>query len=59
MGTSNYSDGCCQTDSIQSPQGQVGCPLCRAETAPLGESGGAVGLEEGSAGETAFLVEMV
>lgn len=50
---------CCQTGSNQSPQGQDSCPLCRAETAPLGESGCAVGLEDGSAGETAFLVEMV
>jgi hypothetical protein len=33
--------------------------LCRAEAAPLGESSGAVLLEVGSAGETAFLVEMV
>ncbi|MEQ9422082.1 MAG: hypothetical protein RIF37_14560, partial [Rhodospirillaceae bacterium] len=47
-----------QKDSNQSPQGQGGCPLCRADTAPLGESGGAVDLKEGSAGETAFLVEM-
>jgi len=26
---------------------------------PLGESGGAVGLEEGSAGEAAFFVEVI
>lgn len=36
------AEGCCQTNSNQSPQGQDGCPLCRAETAPLGESSGAV-----------------
>ncbi len=35
----------CQTDSNQSLQGQRSCPLCRAEVAPLGESGGSVELE--------------
>lgn len=35
-------DGCWQTNSNQSTQGQDGCPLCRAETAPLGESDGSV-----------------
>ena len=35
------------------------CPLCRAETAPLSESSGAVGFEMISLGETALLVEVV
>ena len=39
--------------------GQWDCPLSGAETAPLGQSGGAIGLEEVSTGEAAFLVEMV
>ena len=34
--------GCCQTNANQSRQGQDGCPLFSTETAPLGESGGAV-----------------
>jgi len=51
--------GWCQTNSNSSQLGQCHCPLCRAETAPLGESGGAVGLEERSAGEAALAVEMV
>ena len=34
-----------------------GCPLSRAEAAPLGESGGAVLLEAGSGGEAALVVE--
>jgi hypothetical protein len=37
----------------------VSLPFCHAETTPLGESGGAVLLENVSAGEAAFLVEMV
>lgn len=44
---------CWQTGSNQSQLGQTGCPFCRAKAAPLGESGGAVGLEPGSAGEAA------
>ena len=36
---------CWQTNANQSTQGQNDCPLCRAETAPLCESGGAVCLE--------------
>ena len=36
---------CCQTNANWSLQGQRGCPLCRAETAPLSESGGAVEFE--------------
>jgi hypothetical protein len=34
-------------------------PFCLAEFTPLGESGGAVGLEVLSVGEAAFLVKMV
>lgn len=49
----------CQTDSNRSRQGQQGCPLCHAKAAPLCKSGGAVLLENGSGGETAFGVEMV
>jgi hypothetical protein len=41
--------GWCQTVSNSSQLGQYCCPLFRAETAPLGESGGAIGLEERSA----------
>jgi hypothetical protein len=51
--------GCCQTNANQSLQGQYGCPLCRAKTAPLGESGGAVQLESRSGSEAALRVEMV
>jgi hypothetical protein len=40
---------CWQTNSNQSQLGQYRCPLCRAKAAPLGESGGPVGLEEMSA----------
>src|SRR6056297_2243372 len=49
----------CQTNSNSSQLGQGRRPLPRTETAPLGESGGAVLLEEGSAGEAAFLIEVV
>jgi len=38
-------EGWCQTNSNSSQQGQNGCPLCRAELTPLGESGGTVLLE--------------
>ena len=51
--------GRCQTDSNRSQQGQLHCPLDGAEAAPLGESGGAVLLEDGSGGEAAFLVEVI
>jgi hypothetical protein len=51
--------GCCQTESNWSRQGQDSCPLGRTETTPLGESGGAVGLDEISAGEASFLVKVV
>jgi len=37
----------------------MNCPLFSERTAPLGESGVPVGLEERSAGEAAFLIEMV
>jgi len=37
--------GCCQTNANQPPLGQHGCPLSRAKSAPLSESGGAVELE--------------
>ncbi len=40
--------GWCQTDSNQSLHGQDLCPLFRAKTTPLGESGCAVLLETGS-----------
>ena len=35
----------CQTNSNSSLQGQYDCPLCRTETTPLSESGGAVKFE--------------
>lgn len=53
------AEWCCQTNANQSLQGQYGCPLCRAKTAPLGESGGAVQLESRSGSEAALRVEMV
>jgi hypothetical protein len=40
-------------------KGSYDCPLPRTETMPLGESGGAVGFEEGSAGKAALAVEVV
>ncbi len=49
----------CQTNSISSQQGQDSCPLYRRKTAPFGESGGAVGLENLPTREAAVLVEMV
>ncbi len=45
LGTIGGLRGCCQTNSNQSLQRQDGHPLCRAELAPLGESGGTVQLE--------------
>ena len=51
--------GCWQTNSNQSPLGQQDCPLFGTKTAPLSESGGTSSLEVRSAGETAFLVEVV
>ena len=39
--------------------GQGGCPLCRTELAPLGESGGTVQLKIWSGIEAAFRVEEV
>ena len=39
------SSRCCQTNSNRSPNGRWRCPLCRAESAPLSEGGGAVGFE--------------
>ena len=50
---------CCKTNANQSLVWQGYCPLCGAETAPLSESGGTVGLEMISLGKTAFLVEVV
>ena len=44
----DHPPGSCQTDLNSSQQGQFDCPLCRTETAPLDECGGAVDLEEGS-----------
>ena len=55
----NQTIGWCQTKSNQSQLGQAGYPLSCAKSAPLGQSSGAVLLEEVSGGETAFLVEMV
>ncbi len=55
----NWLPGCCRTNANQSLQGRCRRPLCRTEAAPLGESGGAVGLEILSAVETALKVEMV
>ena len=43
----------------QSRLGEWRCPLGGEKTAPLGESGGTIGLEVVSAGEAAFQVEMV
>ena len=50
---------CCQTNANQSLLGQSHCPLSRAKTTPLGKCGGAGFLEMISAGEAAFLVEVV
>jgi hypothetical protein len=38
---------------------KLGCPLSRAEVAPLGKSGGADKLEIGSGEEVAFLIEVI
>lgn len=51
--------GCCQTNANQSTKGRRACYLSRAKTAPFGESGGAVRLEDFPAGKTAFLIEVV
>ena len=39
---------CCQTNSNSSQLGQGGCPSGHAESAPFGESGASVLLEDGS-----------
>ena len=57
--TNTIAGGCCQTNANQSLVGQGYCTLCGAESAPLRESGGAVGLEVISLGEIALLVEVV
>jgi hypothetical protein len=43
--TQKASYGCCQTNSNQSLQGQLSCPLCHAHLTPLCQSGGPVQLE--------------
>jgi hypothetical protein len=50
---------CWQTNANSPLQGQGHCPLYGTKAAPLGESGGAVQLENGARGEVAFLVEEV
>ena len=55
----HWGRGRCQTDANQSLQGQRGCPLCRTKLTPLGESGGAVELENGAGVKVALQVEMV
>ena len=54
-----HIDGCCQTESNQSLQGQVRYPLYRTELAPLGQSGGTALLEILSEGKAALRVEMI
>ncbi len=49
----------CQTDENSLREGQGCCPLCRAESTPLGESSGAVGFEIVSRVEMTLLVEMI
>lgn len=49
----------CQTNANQSLFAQTRPSSGCAKIAPLGESGGAVGLEVGSAVEGALLIEMV
>ena len=56
---SEQRERCWQTNSNRSPHGQSHCPLCRAETAPLGKSGGAIGLKLRSTGVASFLVKVV
>ncbi len=58
-GFKNFSFGCWQTNANQSPYGRTRPLLSCTELAPLVESGGAVDLEDVSAGEAAFLVEVV
>ena len=55
----NFNLGCCQTNANQSLLCQCHCPLCRAEAAPLSQSGVTTGLEMIPLGEAALLVEMV
>ena len=50
---------CRQTNANQSLPGQSHCPLPRAKTAPLFQSGGAGLLELMPASKAAFLVEVV
>jgi len=53
------SRGCCQTNANTSQFAQTRRASGRAEIAPLGEGGGAVGLEVLSAVEGALLIEVV
>ena len=59
MAVSEQDWRCWQTNANSSQLGQGTCPLSCAEIAPFGESGDAVLLEDLSAGEAAFLVEVV
>ena len=43
--TKDPAEGCCQTDSNQSPQGQWCCPLFHAKLAPRSERGVTIALE--------------
>lgn len=56
---SRRSEGGVRAIRTSLTQGHTGCPLCDAKAAPLGESGGAVLFEHGSAGEAAVAVEVV
>ena len=56
---SEGTEGCCQTNANSSPFAQPKVLSGNEEAAPLGESGGAVGLVVWSRRETAFLVEVV
>ena len=55
----DFYGGCCQTNANQSPFAQSPPMSGRTELTPLGESGGAAGLEIVPAGEGAVSVEQV
>ena len=59
VATAQSIAGVVSTNSNESTQGQHDCPLPGAEAAPLGKSGGTVGLKVLATKEAAFLVEVI
>ena len=47
------------SDEVELVSTWTGCPLCCAETVPLGQSGGSVQLKDIASGEGSTLIEVV